>query len=439
MVGSRVDQLLEDLAVSAGMRGRKDSTFELIATVLTSGASRRRLLGGLIGGTLTGALGWQGTEAEKKRRDNHRNKRSEKRKKHRKTRKVEKQSKSQGSSAALKVLTRNLYLGADLTPLFGAPPQQFFQTVAQVFAAVQATNFPERAQALADEIAAIDPHIVGLQEVTLWRSQTPSDFFSLPNDQPNADVIEYDFQALLLDALAARGKHYEAVATVQNDDAEAPGGPAGGPLRDIRITDRDVILARTDLPDHVFSVSNAQGDNFEAQLVINTPALGPIIVRRGWVSVEVSLHGRSLRVVNTHLERSAPEVQEDQADELIVGPLATALPTVLLGDLNSAADGIGAVPGESNTQTYKKLLAVGFADAAVKVGKKPDKKVGFTCCQDGDLANASSQLSERIDFVLTRGEIRASSANRVGDDPGDRTPSGLWPSDHAGVWAVLHL
>jgi endonuclease/exonuclease/phosphatase family metal-dependent hydrolase len=439
MAGTRVDQLLEVLAISARRRSGEDSKFAAIATDLTSGASRRRLLGGLIGATLAGALGWPGTNAEKKRRDNHKNKRREKRTKKDAARKIEKQSKSQGSSAALKVLTRNLYLGADLTPLFGAPPQQFFETVAQVFAAVQATNFPERAQALADEIAAIDPHIVGLQEVTLWRSQTPSDFFISPDEQPNADVIEYDFQALLLDALAARGKPYEAVATVQNDDAEAPGGPPGGPLRDIRITDRDVILARTDLPDRVFSVSNAQADNFDAHLVINTPALGPITVRRGWASVEVSLHGRSLRVVNTHLERSAPEVQEDQADELIAGPLDTPLPTVLLGDLNSAADGIGAVPGESNTQTYKKLLDVGFADAAVKVGKKPSKKAGFTCCQDEDLANANSQLSERIDFVLTRGDIRASSANRVGDDAGDRTPSGLWPSDHAGVWAVLHL
>jgi hypothetical protein len=41
--------------------------------------------------------------------------------------------------------------------------------------------------------------------------------------------------------------------------------------------------------------------------------------------------------------------------------------------------------------------------------------------------------------VLTRGGIRASSTNRVGHELEDRTPSGLWPSDHVGVWAVLHL
>jgi hypothetical protein len=28
---------------------------------------------------------------------------------------------------------------------------------------------------------------------------------------------------------------------------------------------------------------------------------------------------------------------------------------------------------------------------------------------------------------------------RVGDQPGDRTPSGLWPSDHAGVIATLKI
>jgi hypothetical protein len=30
-------------------------------------------------------------------------------------------------------------------------------------------------------------------------------------------------------------------------------------------------------------------------------------------------------------------------------------------------------------------------------------------------------------------------SNMVGDDPEDKTPFVLWPSDHAGVWARIHL
>ena len=428
----RVDQVQKGVACSSAKRDLQDATGAAVAAVCACGASRRRLLSGLFGGLVAGALGWPGTEAESKRRDSHRTTRKKtRRKKHGGAHPVAKHATSDGGAAALKLLTRNLYLGADLTPLFGVTtPPQLFTAVQQVFATVQATDFPARAKVLADEIAASDPHIVGLQEATLWRSQTPSDFPSAPN----APDIAYDFLALLLDELTARGKAYAAVATVQNDDAEAPQITPGG-LQDIRITDHDVILARTDLPAHVFSVSNAQSDNFSANLTIPNPLLGAITVTRGWTRVDVSLHGQMVRVVNTHLERNHPLIQVAQGNELLAGPLDTSLPTVLLGDLNSAADGIGAVPGQSDTPTYATMLAAGFADAAVTKGERP----GFTCCQAADLANATSHLSERVDFVLTRGEIEVSSANRVGDDPNARTPSGLWPSDHAGVWAVLHL
>lgn len=400
-----------------------------------TGSSRRRLVGGFVGGALAGLAGLRLTIGAKQRHARNRKRRGRGRDARDGARRQASSERADGGASALKVLTRNLYLGADLTPLFGVTtPPELFAAVGQVFATVQATDFPERAKALADEIAASDPHIVGLQEATLWRSQTPSDFPS----PPNAPDIEYDFLTLLLDELSARGKHYAAAATVQNDDAEAPRITPGG-LQDIRLTDRDIILARTDLPAHVFAVGNAQGENFAARLTVPNPLLGSITVTRGWIAVDVSLHGQTIRVVNTHLERTAPAVQVAQGAELLAGPLDTTLPTVLLGDLNSAAGGIGAVPGQSDTPTYETLRAAGFADAAVTKAKKRGKKAGFTCCQDADLANAASTLSERIDFVLTRGGITASSANRVGADPGDRTPSGLWPSDHAGVRAVLHL
>src|SRR4051812_46334172 len=107
----------------------------------------------------------------------------------------------EATAAGLKVLTRNLYLGADLAPLFNVRSvQELVAATTQVFATVQATNFPERAKILAKEIAELDPHVVGLQEVTLWRSQTPADFHS----PPNAPTIEYDFLSTLLEELAAR-------------------------------------------------------------------------------------------------------------------------------------------------------------------------------------------------------------------------------------------
>jgi endonuclease/exonuclease/phosphatase family metal-dependent hydrolase len=209
-----------------------------------------------------------------------------------------------------------------------------------------------------------------------------------------------------------------------------------------------VLLARTDLPPRVFSVANPQEDRFTNRLVLSNPVLGTIVIPRGWVAVDATLLGRTSRVVSTHLERLDPAVQEGQGQELLDGPLNTSLPSVLLGDLNSAANGVGAVPGESDTRTRDNLLAAGFTDAW-DVGKRDsdngdadnggDNTAGFTCCQDSDLRNPRSKLSERIDYVLFRGGFNALATRRVGASPADRTASGLWPSDHAGVWSLLRL
>ncbi|MBT2540693.1 endonuclease/exonuclease/phosphatase family protein [Streptomyces sp. ISL-44] len=338
----------------------------------------------------------------------------------------------------LRVITRNLYLGADLAPVLAATsPQTLVAAVTTVYANVQATNFPERAEALADEIADGNPHLVGLQEAVLWRSQTPA-------GPGSATHVEYDFLQILLDKLASRGKHYAAVATVTvGSDFEAPRSlPGGGGLQDIRLTDRDVLLARTDLPAHVFSVANPQAARFQAHVPLCRPVFGcvppdnaPIRIERGWVAADATVRGRTTRVVTTHLEPAAPTIQEAQADELLAGPLNTKLPTVLLGDLNSAAGGVGATPGTA-TQSHNKLLAAGFTDAWTAT--RP-RNPGFTCCQAPDLRNLTSNLSQRIDYVLFRGKVTALATKRVGHTQADRTPSGLWPSDHAGVRGVLRL
>lgn len=80
----------------------------------------------------------------------------------------------------------------------------------------------------------------------------------------------------------------------------------------------------------------------------------------------------------------------------------------------------------------------GFKDAWTANRHRPGGP-GFTCCQAPDLRNAASSLTQRIDYVLSRGRIHALAADRVGENPADRTPSGLWPSDHADITSVLRL
>src|SRR3954469_11343906 len=142
-------------------------------------------------------------------------------------------------------MTRNLYLGTGLdNTVFAESLPDLVSAVSTDWANVLATDFPTRARALADEIVGAHADVVGLQEVTLWRDQTPSDLLAHP--APNATHVVFDFLAILQAQLAARGSPYTAVSTSTNADAEAPRqGPNG--LIDLRITDRDVILVRTPL------------------------------------------------------------------------------------------------------------------------------------------------------------------------------------------------
>ena len=114
-----------------------DPTFDPRATDPVFETSRRRLLGGLAGGTLAGVLGWRETAADRKRQDKHDNKSQQRRRDQGDkrqdqggdTRQRDGESTQGGVrlrsvqarasrevSPALKVLTRNLYLGATSSP-----------------------------------------------------------------------------------------------------------------------------------------------------------------------------------------------------------------------------------------------------------------------------------------------------------------------------------
>ena len=80
------------------------------------------------------------------------------------------------SEPPLRVMTRNLYLGASINPVLRAPNLQAVPgLVAQAWEQIQAADFPDRAKALAREIAAYRPHLVGLQEAMIFRRHNRSD------------------------------------------------------------------------------------------------------------------------------------------------------------------------------------------------------------------------------------------------------------------------
>jgi endonuclease/exonuclease/phosphatase family metal-dependent hydrolase len=321
---------------------------------------------------------------------------------------------------SLRVMTQNLYLGADLRPALEATnTQAFLAAVAGIYTTSRATDFSARAEAIADEIETKGPDLIGLQEVSRWETSGPA---TGPSE---------DFLTVLRQKLTARGLNY-AVASVSYNATIGP-VPLVSPCGSSQVgacvvtfSDRDVVLVNSET--RRLSWWNPQHGNFAAQLSFTPPLpeASPVSFNRGWASMDGQFRGRRFHFVTTHLETSVrPDVQEAQAVELLAGPAFGPGADLVVGDMNSAAD-------RSTTPTYSVLTAL-LRDAwRVRRGAP-----GYTCCQQPTLDNPTSQLSRRIDLILVRG-ARPVRATVVGNVPfADAAP--LWPSDHAGVVADLLL
>ncbi|HKN01148.1 MAG TPA: endonuclease/exonuclease/phosphatase family protein [Candidatus Binataceae bacterium] len=218
------------------------------------------------------------------------------------------------------VMTMNVYFGVDLEPVFAARNlPELIETVAGVWAHVQATDISARATSIAREIAAADPDLVGLQELAEWSI-----------GKPGAMSPRFDFLLLILEALQQEGAFYAPIAIRKDLDQTAPLDMNGTLLR---FEDRHAVLLRIEpLPTQVRPY-NIQSETFTRLLETASPLMGSLRVPRSWIS----------------------------------------------------------------------------------------------------------ELNRRLDLVLTRGAIAPISAKLVGADPDARTPSGVWPADHAAVLAKLHL
>jgi endonuclease/exonuclease/phosphatase family metal-dependent hydrolase len=317
---------------------------------------------------------------------------------------------------ALRIMTQNMDEGTDFVEFSAArTPAEFFAAVTVTYNNILATKPAERAAAMAREIARQQPHLVALQEASILRTGTGGP----------ATTVKSDLLQSLVDALAGLGQHYAVVAIVPGLDAQAPSTLGF----DVRLTTQDAILARSE-PDDL-KLSNLQIQRFGVNVTAPT-AVGPITIPRGWASIDVRRHGHSFRFVTTHLDAVSPPVELAQAMELVLTAGATTLPVIFAGDLNSTADS----PLDPSFPAYAAVIKAGFTDGW-QSQRAPAP--GFTCCQAPDLLVATSGLNHRIDLVLFRGGFGVSDVNLVGDTPADFTPSGLWPSDHAGVVATLTL
>jgi hypothetical protein len=325
----------------------------------------------------------------------------------------------------LRVMTYNVYEGADLTTAFSAQTQQdFVAAVSAILANVQATNPPARAVAIARQIGKANPTLVSLQEVTEWKT-CPAN--ATLTGCASAPTVLYDLLNLVKDALQAQGLMYREVGRVTTNELSAPAITNAGAVI-VFYTQRSAILARADINPTQLQLSNIQSAQFNAKLTVQT-AVGPIDVHRAWVSVDVNFHNRSFRLIDTQLEAFDPATNYSQGEELISGPANTSKPVVIAMDSNSKAN----LPANPFTPTYTNFMVNGFNDAWTETQGDAS---GPTGVQDPSLLNPISLVSQRIDLILLHGDLDAKATELFGGQPSDKA-NGLWPSDHLAVAARL--
>jgi endonuclease/exonuclease/phosphatase family metal-dependent hydrolase len=360
----------------------------------------------------------------------------------------------------LTAMSRNLYLGADLTPALtaGSLPAAI-NAGGQIVNQVHATKFPSvRAAEIAAEIKKKKPDVVGLQEGAWWRTG-PLDFSAV--NSPKATTTDPeggDFLTDLLTQLNSGGKKASLakkkgnplryrIAVVKNEfDQELPvnDGNGGPPSHNERLTMRDAILVRNGV-----KVTGPSSGTFNTLLhvMVGGPSGIPINVTRGWVAANVKVHGRTVHLIDTHLEafdsqssnlgsdgQTYPKggIREAQAKQLMQqqpsGAVLPSKPNILIGDLNSdfPVNGDQVSPGDA--LAYQAVLAGGFAERSPAVPP-------FGCCiEDPNLANPSTAgITHRVDHIM-------SNSRKVKFKKGGLTTTyanGLWSSDHFGLWSQL--
>jgi hypothetical protein len=306
------------------------------------------------------------------------------------------------------VMTRNLYIGAEIQSLAAAPDlPAFIAGVQNALVQITANNFSERATAVAAEIVEKNPHLVGLQEV-----------YNFTIDGINTGSPPFiDYLVELQNALEAQGAFYYVAAVVKNLNLTIPIPGVGA----ISVTDHDVILARDDVDTEPVNLaglcrSSMDGCNYSLVASAETPA-GSIAFERGFVAVDAWVESFPVRFFNTHLEVRNPDprnplsplVQRFQAIELMAFlslPKLHTGPVIVVGDINSSPEDSDIIFGLE--PPYMQLAAMNYDAWTLR----PGKPKGFTCCQEEDLLNPESVLFERIDMIfLSESPIKKVKAN----------------------------
>jgi endonuclease/exonuclease/phosphatase family metal-dependent hydrolase len=328
------------------------------------------------------------------------------------------------ASSTVRIMTQNVDQGTGegyiVEALFGALPLP--DAVDLTYAELQASHLKERAGLIAAQIAAQQPDIVALQEVTLWR---------IGPDTQHAVIPIYD---QLQYFLADLGK-LKAPYVVAGINTVADITLAGNQLGALRLTERNVLLARAGYRWPPIYFTGVESHIFSAVLDI-----GGFQVPSGWISAVVHVGTQRFLLAAVHLESTVPgyppatDVQVAQAQELIQALSGATLPVLICGDFNSDANDNPSAP--DYTPTADIIQEAGYTEAW-KLLHSGDTGNTWPLYLDDQIPISfpAETPVERIDLFFTLGMSALTAEQAISLAPAGFSPP--YGSDHVGVVATF--
>ncbi len=360
----------------------------------------------------------------------------------------------------IKVMSRNLYLGADVGVALAKIPNM--PAAAQfMWEQVQKTDFSNRKMILAAEIQAETPDVIGIQEATIWYCK--AHFWSSKKEVFNftkelLKELDGDYIIASKDGVEANNPGYSIGPIpflTKVTDAKTFQPLFGQNTADCGFQIGDALLIKKSLKQYVNQVGNSEYDAVYKVV----PTLMEIY--RGYTWADITMQGANVRFVTTHLESlwDTNEIPKaaDQAWQLVKDLSKTKSPIVVIGDFNSDprdprpknASNPGEQPvasdkcpaGSTTCNAYKIMKNAGFIDSGPDASDPSTYSWGMNALLTGpdpkrlksaqDMGNKNG-FTDRLDYIFVKNGIKVLSSRMIGQTP----PYG---TDHAGVVTELNV
>ena len=367
---------------------------------------------------------------------------------------------AQAANPTITVMSRNLYLGADVGVALELIPNM--PAAAQfMWDQVKATDFTKRSKLFVAEIDRENPDVIGLQEATIWYCKAHA---------WSGKTEVFNFTEMLLKDLGGR----YVIAEHNGEKAYNPGYSIGPIpfLTTVKDPDTfqplfgrdkaacgfqigDALLVKKDRATDVLAVGNTE---YEAIYKV-VPTL--MEIRRGYTWADINIGSTTTRFVTTHLESlfgdSDVPTAALQVQQLISDLSATKAPLIVMGDFNSdprdprgaSAANPGGQPvanekcavGQDSCNAYRLMRDANFVDAGPDASDPTAFTWGMSALLTGpdkdrvELARKMGNnygFTDRLDYIFLKNGIEITTSRIIGFDA-------PYASDHAGVVSELEI